>query len=408
MSRAVEDLRILVDQTSRPDPYPVLHRLRAAGPFVTEDGVVPLGRYRDCWEVLRDPNFSSEREQARQAPNRRGPRTRNFLHLDPPDHTRLRRLVTKAFSPRVVQAMETSIRDIAGALFDAAAGRGRMDVIADLAYPLPVRVICDLLGVPFEDHELFLSWSSKLSEALEPPLPGLLTTKVTGEAARARAGFVDYFRALIDRRRTDSGDDLITQLLRVEEDGDQLSESELLSTCVLLINAGHETTVNLIGNGVLALLRHPGQLAALRAEPSLAGAAVEEVLRYDAPVQLVTRIAREPTRMGGIDVAAGDLLLALIGAANRDPDVFYAPDRFDIRRVPGAPTLSFSAGPHFCLGASLARLEVSVAFEFFATRVIAPRLGAGDVEYKPNLNLRGPRRLDLEFDDVRTPAAQSI
>jgi cytochrome P450 len=345
--------------------------------------------------------MSSERERARLSPGAKGPRTRNFLHLDPPDHTRLRRLVTKAFTPRVVAALETRIREVTRELFADVAAKGRFDVVSDLAYPLPLRIMCELLGVPFADRELIQDWSGKLSEALEPPLPGLVAPRATSRAAHARAEFIQYFRELIARRRTAPRDDLVSHLVQVEETGDRLDENELLATCILLINAGHETTVNLISNGVLALLRHPDQLELLRRRPGLSGDVVEEVLRYDAPVQLTSRVAGEPVDLPGLHAREGDVVLLLLGAANRDPDVFPDPDRFDILRPPGAPHLSFAAGPHFCLGAGLARLEVRVAFELFAAHLVNPRPAATGLSYKPNLSLRGPDRLEVVYDDIR-------
>lgn len=401
MTGGIPDLESLVDPASRPDPYPVLGRLRAASPCPAPEGLVVVARHADCSRVLRDPAMSSERDLFRLSPAVRGPRTRNFIHLDPPDHTRLRRLVTKAFSPRVVAALEPRIRELTEDLFTAAARRGRFEIVSDLAYPLPLQVICELLGVPAADHHLFQAWSAKLSEALEPPLPGLVAPRATSDAARARAEFIRYFSDFIAERRSSPRDDLVSHLIQVNENGDQLTDSELLATCILLINAGHETTVNLIANGVLALLRNPAALRMLREQPELAANTVEEVLRYDAPVQLTTRVARHDTVLGDTVAGAGDMLLVLIGAANRDPELFEDPDTFDIRRPRASQHLSFSAGAHFCLGAALARLEVRIAFELFATRVVNPRLTTDEIPYKPNLSLRGPDRLDVDFDDIR-------
>ncbi|WP_406453370.1 cytochrome P450 [Streptomyces sp. NBC_01622] len=401
MSTDTVDLTRLTDPLNRADPYPVLRELALASPSRPAEGLLLIGRHADCSAVLRHPAMSSERERARLSPNAKGPRTRNFLHLDPPDHTRLRRLVAKAFTPRVVAALEPRIREATEALFTEAAAKGRFEVVSDLAYPLPLRIMCELLGVPFADRDLIQDWSGKLSEALEPPLPGLVAPRATTQAAQARAEFIQYFRELIARRRTDPRDDLVSHLVQVEESGDRLDEHELLATCILLINAGHETTVNLISNGVLALLRHPDQLELLRSRPELSGDAVEEVLRYDAPVHVTSRVARETVDLPGVHAEEGDFLVLLLGAANRDPDVFPDPDRFDITRSPGAPHLSFSAGPHFCLGAGLARLEVRIAFELFASRMVGPRLAAQGLSYKPNLSLRGPDRLEVAYDGIR-------
>ncbi|WP_018220879.1 cytochrome P450 [Salinispora pacifica] len=400
---AAEDIIQLADRMGREDPYPVLHRMRQASPYVALPGLVVAGTHATCSAVLRDPGMSSERQRATLAPAARGPRTRNFLHLDPPDHTRLRRLVSKVFTPRVVATMEPHIRRTTDDLLTAAAARGSMEVVADLAYPLPLRIICEVLGVPAEDHHLVQHWSARLSEALEPPIPGLVSTTTSTEAARARAGFIAYFQALIADRRRSPRADLVSQLVAVEDASERLDSSDILATCILLINAGHETTVNLIANGVLALLRHPEQLADLRAEPGLAAATVDEVLRYDAPVQITSRVAKHDTRLGAADVRAGDMVVLLLGAANRDPAVYPDPDRFDIRRRSPVPHLAFSAGAHFCLGAGLARLEAQIALSAVAARLREPRLRAGGVSYKPNLSLRGPDVLTVDFDDVLAP-----
>ncbi|MBE1530656.1 cytochrome P450 [Actinomadura algeriensis] len=389
----------LADPANREDPYPFLDGLRARSPYAPFDGLVVVGRHAQSSALLRDPTMSARRDRAALSPTPRGPRTRNFLHLDPPEHTRYRRLVAGAFARRRVEGLGPRIREIAAGLLRDAAGSGTIEVVDDLAYPLPLRVICELLGVPFEDRRLLQDWSASLSAALDPPL-GPAPPRLTTEAARARAGFVGYFRDLIEERRGAPRDDLISHLVQVEEHGERLDDHDVLATCVLLLNAGHETTVNLIGNAVLALLRHPRQFDRLRADPALAAATVEEVLRYDAPVQMTTRVAREDGRVGGTRVRPGDTVLVLLGAANRDPDVYPDPGRFDIGRSPAAPHLSFSAGPHFCLGAGLARLEVSVALGLFAGRLVRPRLRPGGVAYKRNLNLRGPARLLVDLDDA--------
>ncbi len=395
---AAVDFQRLLDPASRPDPYPVLHRLLAASPAVVQPGLVVVGRHADCWQVLRSPGISSDRSKATLAPTARGPRTRNFLHLDAPDHTRLRRLVSRAFTPRVVAGLEPMIRSCVADLLTAAAARGSLDVVADLAYPLPTRVICELLGVPVSDYPVFHEWSAVLTHTLEPPLPGMAVAHTPAHERRAAREFVAYFRDLIAARRVAPQDDIVSYLVAVEEGGDQLTESELLATCALLLAGGHETAVSMISNGVLALLRHPEQLAAVRADPALAGGAVEEILRYDAPVQLTGRVATAPFVLGKVEVHPGDLLILLLAAANRDPDAYPDPDRFDVRRG-AANHLSFAAGAHFCLGASLARLEGAVAFEAFARRVVNPRLAA-EPAYRPNLNLRGPQQMLVDFDAI--------
>ena len=271
--------------------------------------------------------------------------------------------------------------------------------MSQLAYPLPVRIICELLGVPAADHSRFAGWSASLAHSVQPQFLAPDAASVA-TAQQARLEFADYFRELIAARRARPADDLLSELIRAEDDGQRLSEAELIATCVLLLVAGHETTVGLISNAILALLRHPDQLAALRADPGLAGGAVEETLRYDAPVQLTGRVARGVMQVGGVTAPDGAVLLLLLAATGRDPDAFADPDRFDIRRAPGTH-LAFAAGPHFCLGAPLARLEATIALQAFAARVTDPELDPAGLAYKPNLNLRGPERLAVSCRGIR-------
>ncbi len=395
-------LSALADPAVLPDPYPVLAGLREASPFTEAGGaLVVAGRHEDCSAILRDPRASSERNNSLLAPpGVRAQRAPSFLSLDPPDHTRLRRLVSRAFTPRVIARLEPRIRELADELLtaagpDGAAGERRLEVVTQLAYPLPVRIISEMLGVPAGDHARFAGWSASLAHSLQPqfiaadPAPA-------GSAQQARLEFADYFRELITARRARPTDDLLSELIRAEDDGQHLSEQELIATCVLLLVAGHETTVSLISNAILALLRHPDQLAVLRADPGLAAGAVEETLRYDAPVQFTGRVARGGMQVGQVSAPDGAVLLLLLAATGRDPQVFDDPDSFDIRRA-AANHLAFAAGPHFCLGAPLARLEAAVAVRAFATRVADPELDPAGLAYKPNLNLRGPGRLVVGF-----------
>ena len=316
----------------------------------------------------------------------------SFLSMDPPDHTRLRRLVAKAFTPRVIARLAPRIGEITGELLSAAAARDphELEIVSQLAYPLPVRIICELLGVPAADQHRFAGWSARLVHSLQPRF-GLDDEGLAG-AAEARTEFAGYFRELIAARRAQPGDDLLTDLIRAEDEGSRLTEAELVSTSILLLVAGHETTVGLISNAVLALLRHPGQLAALRADPALAGGAVEETLRYDPPVQLTGRVAREPIEIGDVQAPDGAVILLLLAATGRDPEAFAEPGRFDITRAAGGH-LAFAAGPHFCLGAPLARLEASIALNAFAARVAGAELARDGLAYKANFNLRAPERL---------------
>ena len=399
----------LANPLNLPDPYPVLAGLREASPFAEFDGAfVVVGRHADCSAVLRHPNASSERDKslvAAAAPRRARDRP-SFLSLDPPDHTRLRRLVSKAFTPRTVARLEPRIRAITNDLLTAAAAAGQMEVVSQLAYPLPVRIISELLGVPVEDHPRFAGWSARLAHSLQPDF-GLdpEAAKAKAEAA-AVAGdeFAVYFRELIAIRRAQPDDDLLSEMIAAEDDGERLTENELIATCILLLVAGHETTVGLISNAILALLRHPDQFALLREDPSLAAGAVDETLRYDAPVQMTARVARGGMQIGDLAAPDGALVLLLLAAAGRDPEVFGDPDAFKIRRG-ATPHLAFAAGPHFCLGAPLARLETTVALESFARRMQRPELDADSLDYKPNLNLRGPDRLVVEFDSISRASA---
>ena len=391
-----------------PDPYPLLAGLRAASPFAELDGAfVVVGRYADCSAVLRDPRASSQRDKSLVAQGGPGPVRRrerpSFLSLDPPDHTRLRRLVSKAFTARTVARLEPRIRAVTGELLGAAAAARQLEVVSQLAYPLPVRIISEMLGVPVEDHPRFAGWSARLASSLQPGF-GLDPAEALARAEAAQIAsdeFAAYFRELIARRRAQPTDDLLSEMISTEDAGQKLTEDELIATCILLLVAGHETTVGLISNAILALLRHPGQLALLQDDPSRAAGAVEETLRYDAPVQMTARVARDSMQIGNVAARDGALVLLLLAATGRDPDAFANPDTFDIRRGT-ANHLAFAAGPHFCLGAPLARLEAAIALQEFAATLAKPELDPDALRYKPNLNLRGPDQLVVHFAGVRS------
>ena len=385
----------LLDPGHRADPYPIYRQLRERGPLQLPDSnLMVFSSFADCDEVLRHPSSCSDRlkstaaQQAIAAGQEARPLgTPGFLGLDPPDHTRLRKLVSKAFSPKVVRALETDITALVDALLDAVATAGRFEVIADLAYPLPVAVICRLLGVPIEDEPKF-SWASALlAQGLDPFIA--FTGQPQGFEERMEAGLWlrGYLRDLLRQRRADPGEDLMSGLIAVEEAGDQLTEDEIVATCNLLLVAGHETTVNLIANAVLAMLRHPEHWAALGRDPSRAPAIVEETLRYDPPVQLVGRIAGEDMSIGGVDIPRGETMMLLLAAAHRDPAATDRPDEFDPTRA-AIRHLAFGLGPHFCLGAPLARLEANVALSAVTKRFPNARLET-EPAYKPNVTLRG-------------------
>jgi cytochrome P450 len=310
------------------------------------------------------------------------------LFLDPPDHTRLRKLVSKAFAPKVVNALQPDITILVDGLLDRIAEKGRFEVVEDLAYPLPVAVICRLLGVPLEDEPQFSHASGLLAQSLDP-FVAFTGTPSDNLKERMR----EYLHGLIERRRSQPGNDLMSGLIAVEESGDQLTGEEIVSTCVLLLVAGHETTVNLIGNAILAMLRQPLQWAALGADATRAPAVIEEILRYDSPVQLVGRTAADDMTIGEIEVPAGDVMMLLLAAAHRDPAEFDRPDTFDPDRGTSRH-LGFGRGAHYCLGAPLARLEAGAALPAVTARFPNARLDS-EPQYKTNVALRGLSNLTV-------------
>ncbi|HVP28028.1 MAG TPA: cytochrome P450 [Myxococcota bacterium] len=384
------------------DPYPLYATLRRNSPVlklpVPADvgaGIFLLTRHADVQHVLKESRFSADRRRSDAVARNleRLPRElldggsllRSLLTMDPPDHTRVRGLVNKAFTPRRVAGLRARIEAIADELLASAVAGGRLDVIRDLAQPLPAIVIAELLGVPAEDHPKFRAWAAEMvSMASNVAAEGPDTTRFL----RGFEPLSAYLRDVIAERRRAPREDLLSALVLAQEDRDALSDAELLSTSILLLIAGHETTTNLIGNGTLALLRHPDALAALRAEPVLLRSAIEEMLRYDSPVQGTVRVATEDVEIGGTPVGKGALLVCGIGAANRDPAAFPEPDRFDVRRDDNRH-LSFGFGTHFCVGAPLARLEAEVAFLALLERFPELALDAETVQHRPNPILRG-------------------
>ncbi|MGE2731838.1 cytochrome P450 [Mycolicibacterium vaccae] len=388
----------LLDPAHRADPYPVYTRIREHGPLqLPELNLAVFTSYADCDQVLRHPSSASDRLKSTvtqrvlaESGDTRPVGTPGFLFLDPPDHTRLRGLVSKAFVPKVVKSLEPDIVALVDELLDQA--DGEFDVVDGLAYPLPVAVICRLLGVPLADEPQFSAASGLLAQSLDP---FLTVTGSAGEGFEQRVAAAmwlrEYLRQLIGERRRHPGDDLMSALIGVEESGDQLSEEEIIATCTLLLVAGHETTVNLIANAALALLRTPEQWQALAVQPDRAAAVIEETLRYDPPVQLVGRVAAEDMTISGVEVPKGDNMLLLLAAAHRDPAATDHPDRFDPDRA-SIRHLGFGKGPHFCLGAPLARLEATVALTALTRRFPHAALAA-EPGYKPNVTLRGMSEL---------------
>jgi cytochrome P450 len=392
----------LLDPSNRANPYPAYDQIRERGPLQLPGmNLNVFSSYQDCDDVLRHPSSASDRRKSTstQPDIAGGAEARpagppGFLFLDPPDHTRLRKLVSKAFVPKVVKALEPDIAALVDGLLNQVEEKGSFEVIADLAYPLPVAVICRLLGVPIEDEPQFGHASALLAAALDPIMTFTGQPRESSdEMLKAGLWLRGYLRDLVARRRRNPGDDLMSALIHVEESGDQLTEEEIVATCNLLLIAGHETTVNLIANAILAMLRHPSQWTALSADSRRVSVVVEETLRYDPPVQLIGRIAADDMTIGAASVPKGDVMMLLVAAAHHDPAAFDRADEFD----PDRDTirhLGFGKGPHFCLGAPLARLEATVALSAVTARFPHARL-EGEPQYKPNLTLRGMSSLEV-------------
>lgn len=399
-----EDLQALAglfDPEVVADPYPVYARWREERPVARpRERLYVLSRFADCEAVLADPAFGrAEENDGRLAPGQAtarqadGANARSLLGLNPPDHTRLRRLVSRAFTPARVRELAPRIEALTASMLDGAfdGPDGRFDLIGGLALPLPVAVISELLGIPVADRPRLVAWSDALARALDPGF--LVPEERRARLREARLEFAAYLRGLLPSRRRHPGDDLISALIGVHDSDGALTEDELVGLCMLLLIAGHETTRSLIGSAVLALLRHPAELAALTADPSLTEQAVEEVLRYDPPVQMLSRFALSSTSVAGRPVAAGSFVLMFLGAANRDPALCPDPGEFSVRRETRRH-LAFGHGIHFCLGAPLARLETAIALRRLLP--LLPRLRiAEEPEWKPNTVLRGLEHLWL-------------
>jgi cytochrome P450 len=386
----------------RRDPHPLYHRLRAEQPIANNpDGDWVLTRWADCEAVLRDPRWSSSPEH--RPPDAVGGASisveagevgmKTLLFLDPPDHTRLRRLVSKAFTPRRIEQLRGHVAEIMeGLLADVKPGEP-FDVISTFAYPLPLIVICELMGVPVEDRHQFEGWSSDATRLLD----GDIDEEAFNKGIVATMYFLNYFNGLFEQRRAEPRDDLLSGLIAVEESGDVLSEEELRSIVLLLFLAGHETTVNLIGNGLFALMQHRDQWDRLCGDPEgLKASAVEEMLRFDGPVHVTGRVATEDLEVNGHPFPKQSQVMTLLAAANRDPDRFPDPDRLDIGREDNQH-LTFSHGIHYCLGAALARLEGQVVFDRLVQRYPDLRLAVDPeaIEYREHFVLRGVKALPV-------------
>ena len=389
------------------NPYPIYAQLRSSAPVRRVDlpdgrGVWLVTRYEDVKAIFKDERFVKDMlnamtpdqiAQMPPVPDALKPLTRNMLETDPPDHDRLRSLVRKAFTPRLIERLRPRVQEIADELLDAVQTKGEMDLIDDYAFPLPIIVIAELLGVPAEDRDKFRRWSNAAISRdtteeymVEVLLPNMRT-------------FIAYLRAMFEEKRDDPKDDLISALVLAEEAGDKLDEDEMLAMVFLLLTAGHETTVNLIGNGTLALLQHPDQFEKLRDDPSLIKPAVEELLRYDGPVETSTeRFAREDVRIGETVIPRGEMVLVVIASADRDAERFANPDALDITRDDNRH-LAFGKGIHACLGAPLARIEGQIAINTLLRRMPNLRLEGSpeSLTWRPGMLLRGLGGLPVAF-----------
>ncbi|WP_406838184.1 cytochrome P450 [Streptomyces sp. AHU1] len=386
------------------DPYPAYEELRARGRVhyyePTNQWLVP--HHADVSALLRDRRlgrtyqhrFTHEDFGRTAPPPEHEPfhvlNDHGMLDLEPPDHTRIRRLVSKAFTPRTVERLKPYVEGLAGELVDRLVEAGGGDLLTDVAEPLPVSVIAEMLGVPESERAPLRPWSADICGMYELNP----SEEAARKAVRASVEFTEYLRGLIEARRKEPGDDLISGLIAAHDEGDRLTEQEMISTCVLLLNAGHEATVNATVNGWWALFRHPGQLAALRADHALIPTAVEELMRYDTPLQLFERWVLDDIEIDGTTVPRGAEIAMLFGSANRDAAVFEDPDALDLSRAEN-PHISFSAGIHYCIGAPLARIELAASMSALLTRAPGLRL-AGEPVRKPNFVIRGLEGLQVE------------
>lgn len=392
------------DPAFRANPYPYYDRLRTEAPaYPTPLGTIVVSRYEDVSNTLRSNDFSRDvQANANQPvnPNRRRPQRENgaksILNLDPPDHTRLRRLVSLAFTPSAIERLRPRIQRLVDDVLDVAEERGSMELVDELAFPVPFQVISDLLAMPTDRADELREWSQIITQSLEP-------TSTDEDIDRTEAVFAQllpYLVEIIEDRRRNLGDDMLSHLIQAEEAGDRLTLPELISFVILLYIAGHETTVNLIGNSTLALLRNPDQMRLWRDDPTLDGAAVDELLRFDGPVQLTVRVPLVPVHFGEgdqrVDVEPGTVVMTLLGAANHDPSVFDDPHALQIGRPNAARHMAFASGIHYCLGSNLAKLEAQIAVGTLIRRFPNVALAA-EPGWRDRLTIRGVDRLSLSL-----------
>ena len=407
----------LLDPEVLANPYPLFHRLRSEDPVHWDPFLHSwvVTRYQDVVTVLH--HFSAERTPSPEHLTKMGLDSLNpiaqvmikqMLFLDPPAHSRIRALASHAFTPNRVEVLRAHIRDITNSLLDKVVSQGHMDVIADLAEPLPCIVTAEMLGVPVEDYQQLKAWSQDFAEMLgnfqHNPDRAARVLKST-------LAMTDYFRAAIQEQRRHPREGLVNSLLNAEINGDKFTEEEVIANCIVTMVGGQETTTNLIGNGVLTLLRNPGQLEKLHSNPSLIPSAVEEMLRYESPSQHTARLAPEDTALGGKRITKRQAVIAVMAAGNRDPERFPDPDRFDITRSDNRH-LAFGWAAHFCFGAALARIEGQAAFEFMLKRLLHWKLERSPLVWRTNLGLRGLIRLPISFDpayyDLSTRAVNGL
>ena len=390
------------DPAWKHDPYSSYDLLREAGPFVPGPfGLQLVSTYAEIDAIMEDGSSWSHAEEPKLLhPESDGSDLpASFLWMEPPDHTRLRRLVSKAFTARRVDTLRQQVESVAGKLVDSVINAGEVDWVEQVAYPLPLTMITDMLGVPVEAHDLVRSMSYGIARGLDPDL--MLSPEELQNRRTSAKAFKDYFGGLVVERRKNPKDDLISDLARVEAEGERLTTDEMLSTLVVLVVAGHETTVNLLGNGLLALMRWPDQYAALCADPDLARPAIDEMMRYDGPSHFTTREATRQVEVGGHTFEAGQGTIILLASGNRDDKAYTEPDRFDIARYARGEAvprhLGFGVGHHYCIGAPLVRVEMEAVLRTLADRAPRLELLADPPPYRPNLVVRGMRALPMKL-----------
>lgn len=386
----------VLDPANRPNPYPLYAQLRETPVARLDDHLYAVSTHAEIALLQQDPRAGTDVRKTALAGSVLSSTTPSFLFLDPPEHDRLRQQVMHQFTPARVGGMHNRVVAVVDELLDAKLGHSQLDVVDDFAYPLPVTVICELLGVPREDEQRFHVWADTLALSIDPDR-GEETTADEMQTLRELAA---YLSRLIAERRSHPKDDLLSGLAVGTDPAGRMDDANLVTTMVLLLIAGHETTVNLITNSMLTLLRHPGELERLRDYPERVPRLVEEVLRYESPVQFTQRYALADITLAGVTIPKGVGIRLLLAAGNRDPHYFSAPDRFDPDR-PDNLHFGFGGGIHYCVGAPLARMEAQVALTALARRLVNPRLIVDPPPYRANAVLRGPRHLPVAFDRLQ-------